>query len=270
MYDPITITSLGVFDDNADGIAGTLRVYIYDLSDTSDPLASQTISGSVDLLMGQFRFKDITPLTLDPGRYSVVAYGFGPNDQNANEEVSDIPLVTNDGGGSIVFVDSRFDLDDPITTFPLSTTLGFFACSGRPQACFGAGSFKYRTSEVNIGIDIKPGSDLNPINMCSSGVIPVAIFGSDTFNVVDVDASTLRLGDGTPGGSAVKMVGRARKKLCNTEDVDLDGHDDLVCMFVTIDLNLAEGATEAMVLGTNTSTGDFTATDSVEITKFCE
>ncbi|GAG49200.1 unnamed protein product, partial [marine sediment metagenome] len=34
---------------------------------------------------------------------------------------------------------------------------------------------------IEVAIDIKPGSDPNPINPMSKGVIPVAILGSDTF-----------------------------------------------------------------------------------------
>ena len=47
---------------------------------------------------------------------------------------------------------------------------------------------------MNVDIDVKPGSDLNPINPMSRGVIPVAILGSDTFNVLDVDVTTLTFG----------------------------------------------------------------------------
>ncbi len=119
----------------------------------------------------------------------------------------------------------------------------------------------------NIDIDIKPGSDPNSINLCGAGVIPVAIFGSDDFLVSDIVISTLRLGDGTPGsGSEVKMVGKSGKELCSTEDVDFDGYDDLVCKFVTVDLNLAGGAIDATVLGSTTSE-DFVGTDSVNIVK---
>ena len=39
--------------------------------------------------------------------------------------------------------------------------------------------------------DIKPGSDTNPINPMGRGVIPVALLGSDTFDVADVDVTTL-------------------------------------------------------------------------------
>ena len=120
---------------------------------------------------------------------------------------------------------------------------------------------------LEVAIDIKPGSDPNSINLCGVGVIPVAIFGSADIPVSDIDIPTLRLGDGTPGGSEVKMAGKSGKELCSTEDVDFDGFDDLVCKFVTVDLGLVGGDTDATVLGTTTGGKEFVGTDSVNIVK---
>lgn len=43
-----------------------------------------------------------------------------------------------------------------------------------------------------MDIDIKPGSDLNCINLGSEGVVPVAILGSATFDVTEVNQTTLQ------------------------------------------------------------------------------
>lgn len=47
--------------------------------------------------------------------------------------------------------------------------------------------------EVEVSVDIKPGSWPNPINLGSKGVISVAICGTDEFDVLTVDPASIRL-----------------------------------------------------------------------------
>ena len=46
---------------------------------------------------------------------------------------------------------------------------------------------------VDVDIDIKPGSDSNPLNVNSKGVLPVAILGTAGFDVMAVNVSTVVL-----------------------------------------------------------------------------
>ncbi|MCL9783475.1 hypothetical protein M9194_18775 [Vibrio sp. S4M6] len=114
-----------------------------------------------------------------------------------------------------------------------------------------------------VDIDIKPGSDPNSINLCSNGSVPVAILGSDSFDVYEIDTNTLSLAD-----AGVKMVGKKDKQLCSTEDVNGDGYNDLVCHYVTIDLASLDGtSTSAEVNGKLLDMTPFSGTDTVNIVK---
>jgi hypothetical protein len=81
---------------------------------------------------------------------------------------------------------------------------------------------------IPAAIDVKPGSSSNPINLAREGLIPVALFGADNFDVTQVDLSTVRFAGATVYKSAL-------------QDVNGDGKLDLMLQFRTQDTKLRAG-----------------------------
>jgi hypothetical protein len=112
------------------------------------------------------------------------------------------------------------------------------------------------TRDIDVDVDIKPGSDQNPINLKSKGVIPVAILTTDDFDAADVDGSTVTFAGASPAHGSGHL-----------EDVDGDGDLDWIGHFRTQETNISDGETEASVAGQTTGGINLKGSDGISITK---
>jgi hypothetical protein len=112
---------------------------------------------------------------------------------------------------------------------------------------------------VEVTIDIKPGSDPNPINPGSNGLVPVAIFSSPEFDATQVDPTSVSL-----AGASVAVRGKG-KSMAHEEDVNGDGLVDLVVQVETQGFDdLGAGGTVELT-GTTFSGEDIVGYDDVII-----
>ena len=109
---------------------------------------------------------------------------------------------------------------------------------------------------LSVAIDVKPGSDANPIQLKAKGKLPVAILGSAAFDPSTVDVGTLLLG---PGGAM------AAHEDGHLEDVDGDGYLDLVVHFPIQDLGLVSGDAAIELVGSLYDGVPFQASDVVSV-----
>ena len=165
------------------------------------------------------------------------SYSFGGayvvgTDENGDIIWSKSFTSTNNGGGSAV---------EPLTDGGLIIA-GTYGPSDDDAYLIRLGSLSR-----SISIDIKPGSDENPINLKSNGNIPVAIITTSIANgdEFDFDATTvdpLSVEFGPDG--AKECHGRG-----HIEDFDHDGDLDMVLHFRTQETGIQSGDVEAILTG---------------------
>ena len=98
---------------------------------------------------------------------------------------------------------------------------------------------------IDVDVDIKPGSSVNPIKLSSKGVTPVAIL-SNSFDATTIDPRSVCFGDAENPSQRDCTEAHGKGHL---EDVDGDGDLDLVLHFDTTATGIDRGDTQACLTG---------------------
>jgi hypothetical protein len=116
---------------------------------------------------------------------------------------------------------------------------------------------RLQTCPMTVIVDIKPGSDPNCFNLNGNGVIPVGVNGSDSFDVHEIDLSSLSF-----AGLAVRIKGNGNPQ-CGYQDWNGDGYIDLICQFIDDPVLWLPGYGEATLTGSLIDGIPFTGSDSI-------
>ncbi|HUQ82694.1 MAG TPA: hypothetical protein VM076_16205 [Gemmatimonadaceae bacterium] len=152
-------------------------------------------------------------------------------------------------GSGCVILDTNtkeFAGQQPVGSGPTVFMRNLFSAAMRGLGC-----------ALTVGIDVKPGSETNPINIGANGKLPVAVLTTPAFNAATLNVATVTLGNEI-GDETPVVVKNNGTRQASLEDVDGDGDVDLVLHF-DVQTLLANGdltpATTQLVLRGRTNAG---------------
>ncbi len=149
------------------------------------------------------------------------------------------------------------DPNDP--AFAIATLVG---TSSTTPLVRPVGMDIFARSEIEVDLDIRPGSVLNSIDLTSDCQLPVAILTTDDFNALDVDPATLLLGD-------PELAAAVAPSETIEQDVDGDGDTDLLLLFSMSDIVQAGAFTldssEAVLTGATFDGTDIVGYDTIRV-----
>jgi hypothetical protein len=151
---PISVTELGVFDSNADGLGLPLNARIYNRNFTSAPLVTVNFAAGAGptsgTLAGSQRFLPAPSSLVLPNGFlgTVVGEGYGGAEQNGNSGGGNFDGTILNGGGAISFVGSSRFSGGPAGSYPTNP-------DGGGPARYGTGTFRFTNTPTAVSVGLQ-------------------------------------------------------------------------------------------------------------------
>jgi len=217
-----------------DGLTGSAYVFKYDGATwaqeakltSSAPVASDRFGASVSISGN--RIVAGVPEDDDKGSNSGSAYAFKFDGTGWVEELG---LTASDG--------TEYDYFGPSVSISENTIV--IGATGNESDRGAAYVFILEEEpSVELYVDIRPGSCVNPLNPRSQGVLPVAILGTENFDVKTIDPRSIRLSREGVDGEVAPIRGHygdvgnpGQCEPATYYECLRDGYRDLILMFKT-------------------------------------
>ena len=118
----------------------------------------------------------------------VLMDNFGPS-RNDWQSTSTVAFSAD---GTLLFVGGGEQIDVYDATMDPPLLKGFIPIEGADINNIATLPCSAAVSEIEVAVDIKPGSCPNPLNVKSKGALWVAILGAEDFDVLDIDPTTIQ------------------------------------------------------------------------------
>jgi hypothetical protein len=188
---------------------------------------------------------------------------------NGNTLVGDVTrsfISTGSMGQAFLFAATYASGFDRIVFTPMAPTSFGFAIA----------QMRYAENQIKtVQFDLYPGSCINQFNIKSQGVIPVAITGSSTFNVNDIDLASIRINGVSPVHKTIEKSAASFTKTseCDCTPAGSDNYTDLSLKFEKPALaatfgNVADGTQLVLTIKGKLKNGtNFEGRDCIRIKK---
>ena len=211
------------------------RAYVVSLNRSPDLFSWLRIDGPGEVKLGQRKVTRLLTDARDNGFYG-----------------TDILAITPDGSHALVGNPSTEVVDPPgLLEGVAMINLSDWSLREIPTGGFfpvGIAVFdQFQPALDSVYVDIRPFSRKNLLNVRSRGILPVAILGTELFDVRDIDPATIRLNRAETEGREATEEGVApirwwkyidistplEEANPNCIELDPDGYEDLIMLFRT-------------------------------------